>query len=444
MIQIISKKVNTFRENRRVRETFAHLHPGENSAQRFADYQSRKYFAAGMMIVAGIVAAILVFIANSMGGRLEEGGVLRRNEWGKGSYFVTLSAHTEEGNEILTLEVEERKYTEQEVLRLKEEALRQLQEIIVGNNDSLRQVRENLRLVTDISGYPFFVSWRTSNYQRIKPDGTITLQNLLPEGEEITLTAILTYEQFKWEEEFTVLLLPAVISPEQEYSNNLRELLSENDKLYQTNDKYYLPKSIGELDISWEERKDENSAFILFLGFAGALLVIWGMDRDVQKKDRQRREQLVRNYPDFVSRLQLYMGAGLTVKNAFLKLGKDYQKQKNNTGKKDFLYEEILICNYQFSNGRAEDRIYQEWGKRCGEMHYRKLGFLLTTYLKQGNDKLLDMLSAEMENALEERRNRAKQRGEEMGTKLLFPMMMMLIVVMFLILLPAFADFSGM
>ena len=53
------------------------------------------------------------------------------------------------------------------------------------------------------------------------------------------------------------------------------------------------------------------------------------------------------------------------------------------------------------------------------------------------------MLSEEADAALEERRNLARKRGEEAGTKLLFPMMLMLVVVMFLILLPAFFGFAA-
>lgn len=433
-----------YHKSLKTREMFMRLHPGENPERQFAEHQIRKCFAAMIIIAVSIVAAIGVFVHSRMEGRLEEEDTLRRNEWGKGSYYVTLSASTEVGSETVTLEVKERQYTEQEILAFKEEAVAQLQQVIVGNNESLMHVRENLNLVKTIKGYPFSISWRSSDHQRIKTDGTVMLEELSTQGEEIILTAVFVYEQFTWEENFKIRLLPKVVSPEQEYSDYLRKMLEQNDKLYRTSDRLYLPMQIEGLRILWEERKEENSVFILFVGFAGALLLLWGMDRDIQKRDRKRLEELIMSYPDFVSRLQLYMGAGLTAKNAFLKLGKDYRQQKSKTGKKQYLYEEILISGYQFSNGKSEGKIYQEWGQRCGEMHYRKLGFLLTNHLKQGNDKILSMLSEETENALEERRNRAKQKGEEVGTKLLFPMMLMLIVVMFLILLPAFADFRGM
>ena len=52
-------------------------------------------------------------------------------------------------------------------------------------------------------------------------------------------------------------------------------------------------------------------------------------------------------------------------------------------------------------------------------------------------------LAEETDLALEERSRLARKRGEEAGTKLLFPMILMLVVVMFLILLPAFSGFGA-
>ena len=76
-------------------------------------------------------------------------------------------------------------------------------------------------------------------------------------------------------------------------------------------------------------------------------------------------------------------------------------------------------------------------------MRYRRLGFLLSVHLKQGNEQLLALLSQEADSAQEDRRSMARKAGEEAGTKLLLPMMLMLVVVMFLVLLPACMDFGS-
>ena len=60
-----------------------------------------------------------------------------------------------------------------------------------------------------------------------------------------------------------------------------------------------------------------------------------------------------------------------------------------------------------------EEQAYKEFGRRCGEMRYRRLSFLLSVHLKQGNNQLLTLLAGEADNAQEDRRKMAKKMGEE-------------------------------
>lgn len=131
----------------------------------------------------------------------------------------------------------------------------------------------------------------------------------------------------------------------------------------------------------------------------------------------------------------------MTARNAFGRVAQDYAER---TGKKKrlFLESEMKIACNQLSNGLPEAQVYQEWGARCGEMRYRRLGFLLSVQLKQGNDRLLQLLEQEADVAREDQRNQARKEGEEAGTKLLFPMILILIMVMLLVLLPAYVDFG--
>ena len=50
---------------------------------------------------------------------------------------------------------------------------------------------------------------------------------------------------------------------------------------------------------------------------------------------------------------------------------------------------------------------------------------------------MLDTLRQESWKVNEERKNQIKRKGEEAGTKLLFPMMLMLGMVMILVIVPA-------
>lgn len=439
----INKSLNK-KMNSEKRETLEQLYPGENFLAKYRSLQVKKYMLMLMIIMAGMVAAVCTHLSSRMQSRLVEGTYLYRNEWGEGNYTVTLQAITEWGKEKYDYEVKERILTKEETMLLKEQLAKELPTVILGSNESPEAVKEDLNLATQIKGYPVSVSWQSSDYSRVRADGKVSRENLLPEGEEVILTAYISYEDEHWQQKIAVRLIPKELTPKELYSLQTEDAILESDRLYEKSHEIFLPEKIGNTEIIWKESKKDKSIFCLMLGFLGAISILFLSDEKLRQKRKLRQEEVIRCYPEFVSRLQLYMGAGLTPKNAFFRIGRDYQKEKNRTGKKQFLYEEVLLANYQLINGRPENIVYREWGRRCGEMKYRKLGFLLASQIRQGNDRILTLLSEETDIALEERRNRARKQGEEAGTKLLFPMMIQLIIVMFLILIPAFSGFGNM
>ena len=419
------------------------LYPGEASAKRYQEFQSKKILGMFLIIVIGIVATVCLHFGSREKSRLVEGTRLVRNEWVEGSYVVTLRGITQSMEGEMLYEVRERILGRRERQELVEQMMEKLPEIILGENESLMAVRKNLNLATRIEGYPFSIVWKSSNYDRVRTDGRVNTADLSPEGEMVMLTAVCAYEEEKWEKEIEIKLVPVQLSPREQYLAAMEEELRENDLLYRESAAVMLPEKIGEETVTWEEKSEENSFWPLpasILGAAGLSLL---MDGDLRKRRKKRSRELVRSYPEFVSRLQLYISAGLTVRNAFLRIGKEYLSEKEVTGKKRYLYEEVLICSYGLLNGKPEAESYLEWGKRCKDMKYRKLSFLLNTHLRKGNEKILSFLAEETDLALEERSRLARKRGEEAGTKLLFPMMLMLVVVMFLILLPAFSGFGA-
>ena len=162
--------------------------------------------------------------------------------------------------------------------------------------------------------------------------------------------------------------------------------------------------------------------------------------RQEDQKLEARKRELLLDYPEIVNKLALYMGAGMTVRNAFLKMGEDYKKQKEE--KRRYVYEEILITCHELQGGRSETEAYAHFGKRCQVQLYMKLSALLSQNIRKGSNDLLRMLRQEADNAFAERKNLAKKLGEEAGTKLLLPMMMMLCVVMVIIMIPAYFSFT--
>lgn len=154
----------------------------------------------------------------------------------------------------------------------------------------------------------------------------------------------------------------------------------------------------------------------------------------------KRKKELLSDYSEVVSKLTLYMGAGMTIRRAFFKMGEDY-KRKEALSRKRYVYEEILLLVNELQSGVSETEAYEHLGKRCQLQPYMKLSALLSQNLRKGSNDLLLMLRQEAAGAFEERKNTAKKLGEEAGTKLLMPMMMMLCIVMVIIMFPAFRSF---
>ena len=61
--------------------------------------------------------------------------------------------------------------------------------------------------------------------------------------------------------------------------------------------------------------------------------------------------------------------------------------------------------------------------------------------MKKGTRDILIMMAGEEQNAMQTRKEMAKRKGEEAGTKLLLPMVVLLGVVMVIVMLPAIINF---
>ena len=67
---------------------------------------------------------------------------------------------------------------------------------------------------------------------------------------------------------------------------------------------------------------------------------------------------------------------------------------------------------------------------------------LITQNVKKGTTDILKLLEQESQSAFEQHKNLAKKKGEEAGTKLLFPMILMLMTVMAMLMFPAIVSFQ--
>ena len=426
-----------------IKNILLRLRPYENKEQMFLLYQKKKKRWMIGLIVVGIVSALYVHGGSQKEKRLLDGNLLVRNVWDAGNYQVDLNVKTKEWDHSFSYLVKEKAYTREEAEQLYRKFAGELPSLICGGNQTLQEVTEDLKLANAYKDYPFMVSWSSTDQDRVRSRGKVNRKGLEDEGQWVTLHALVREVDTGLEQELTlkVFLAPEKLSEEELFFRRVEESVISMDEVSARQEIFTLPVSVEGKELAWRETKRDRSIVILLLFGAASLFVGRAMDHDLQKADRKRLKELQKEYPEFAGRLRLYLCAGMTARNAFGRVAQDYAER---TGKKKrlFLESEMKIACNQLSNGLPEAQVYQEWGARCGEMRYRRLGFLLSVQLKQGNDRLLQLLEQEADVAREDQRNQARKEGEEAGTKLLFPMILILIMVMLLVLLPAYVDFG--
>ena len=148
-------------------------------------------------------------------------------------------------------------------------------------------------------------------------------------------------------------------------------------------------------------------------------------------------------YPEIVNRLSLYMGAGISIRHAWERIIRGYEKQRQMTGNSEDAYEQMKLALRQMQNGVAETVAYEQFGVDCRLSSYLKLGTLLSQNLRLGTGNLAEMLKAEAKDAFEDRKALARKIGEECESRLLLPMLLMLLSILIMIMYPAVSSFAG-
>jgi tight adherence protein C len=419
-------------------------------------YWCRKISMIFMILAFFSLLSILGQIKDLGNTLIHEGRFIERPEYGQGSTRVELSVTMEqaEGNETsetevlsgthkVSINVQERAYTQEELDKIFEEAIDYLKANVLGNNKSADCIYGNLNFCNSIPGTSISVKWHPKNYSLIQSDGTVMNEDLQIENRDTTVTAILAYHEQKKEHDFNFTIMQKQYSEAERLQKALeKEIIVASEK---TAEEEYLelPTSVEKYRLLWEGKKDGSSVTLFFFGIILAIVVWLLGDKEIDKQMKKRKEQMLIDYPEIINKFTLLINAGMTVKQAWNKIGEDYRaKSAQKKFRKRYAYEEMLTTSNELKLGFPENLAYEQYGRRIGLIPYIKFSSLISQNLKKGNKGFTELLMKEAIDAFEDRKEIAKRLGEEAGTKLLMPMMLMLIIVFLIIMIPAFWSFK--
>src|SRR5699024_3441943 len=107
-----------------------------------------------------------------------------------------------------------------------------------------------------------------------------------------------------------------------------------------------------------------------------SVLLLWRGKQEEELRRRDRKQQLLKDYPELLSRLTLLLGAGMSMRRALQRMSENYESRKEYTGVR-YAYEEIRITCLEMEQGISERTAYERLGERCGLLPYRTFSSLL-------------------------------------------------------------------
>ncbi len=386
-----------------------------------------------LAILAGLGVALL--LAMRLGAfsemKLHE---LQRPESGIG--ITRLKAKYEGQEYELSVSVSERRLSAEEIRKSLEHAEDDLLKAMLGNNKSADEITEALVFPATVPGTSIGVTWNTSDYRIVDYTGAIFPEECEKNGNIVVITAtLLLGEEDRWFQ-YPVRVLPKSGSEIGQAESVLQKTLYDCEEKQAYEPSVTLPKTIGEETVEfYRERRLSPEIFAVYAGLL--LIVVFVLLILRMKQDSKERErQLLRDYPDLVSKLSLLLEAGMTPRFAWKRIVTDYLSHRKDGIR--YAYEEMLHTENHLNSGISEETAYEEFGKRCGNIRYLRFSSMLVQNLKMGSSGIFPILRREAAEAFCDRKEQAKQKGEEAGTKLLVPMAGILVIILAMILIPAF------
>lgn len=173
-----------------------------------------------------------------------------------------------------------------------------------------------------------------------------------------------------------------------------------------------------------------NDIMILVFGLAVVVLLIASVPQDINKKIQEKHLKIALDLPDYISKIIILTGAGLTLRAAMKKVSDDMSLETP-------LYTLLGGAMKSIDNGMNETIALETMLVQCNMPELRRLVAVIEQNLQRGGSDVTIAMRTIGDEMWTNRKSKAQQITAEAETKMLFPMMMMMIAVMLVCIVPA-------
>lgn len=174
-----------------------------------------------------------------------------------------------------------------------------------------------------------------------------------------------------------------------------------------------------------------NSGIAVALGVVLSGMLMWYMEELMNDQLEERRDLLLSDFPQMLSKLTLLINSGMIMREAWGKVA---------YGGDRVLYQEMQLTTNEMQNGVSDLDAFRNFADRCALKEIRRFSSTMIQNLQKGNAELSYFLREMSDEMWEEKKHIVKRKGEAANSKLLMPIGMIFVGILIMIIVPAFVN----
>lgn len=174
-----------------------------------------------------------------------------------------------------------------------------------------------------------------------------------------------------------------------------------------------------------------NSVLAMLFGIVLAGMMMWYLEELMNDQLNERRDELLADMPQMLSKLTLLVNSGMIVREAWSKVAYGGNRE---------LYKEMQAAVQEMHNGVSDLEAYRNFADRCAIKEIRRFSSTMIQNMQKGNAEISYFLKEMADEMWEEKKHLVKRRGEAANSKLLLPIGMIFVGILVMIMVPAFIN----